>query len=120
MGDAPIAMVDARDVAACAVAALTRDDGDGAWHLTGPAGVTFADVAPHLGARRYVNVPTTARGGSACAGAERRRSRSTTPSAWRAYLASGADGAPTDDVRRLTGRSAAVARRSSSNDEKGS
>jgi uncharacterized protein YbjT (DUF2867 family) len=57
MGHAPIAMIDARDVAACAVAALTADDGDGAWHLTGPAGVTFAEVAPHLGARRYVNVP---------------------------------------------------------------
>jgi uncharacterized protein YbjT (DUF2867 family) len=57
MGHAPVAMVDARDVAACAVAALTGSDGDGAWHLTGPAGVTFADVAPHLGARRYVNLP---------------------------------------------------------------
>ena len=29
---------------------------DGAWHLTGPAGVTFTDVAPRSGAR-YVNVP---------------------------------------------------------------
>ena len=57
MGHAPVAMVDARDVAACAVAALTGSDGDGAWHLTGPAGVTFADVAPHLGARRYLNLP---------------------------------------------------------------
>ena len=38
MGHAPVAMIDARDVAACAVAALTGSDGDGAWHLTGPAG----------------------------------------------------------------------------------
>ena len=48
-------MIDARDVAACAVAALTGSDGDGAWHLT--PRVTFADVAPHLGARRYLNLP---------------------------------------------------------------
>jgi uncharacterized protein YbjT (DUF2867 family) len=50
-------MIDARDVAACAVAALTTDDADGAWHLTGPGGVTFDEAARHLGARRHVNVP---------------------------------------------------------------
>ena len=38
MGHAEIAMVDARDVAAGAIAALTaaNGDADGAWHLTGP------------------------------------------------------------------------------------
>jgi uncharacterized protein YbjT (DUF2867 family) len=50
-GDAPIAMVDARDVAASAVAALVDDGPDTAWHLTGPAGVTFRDVAGAMGAR---------------------------------------------------------------------
>jgi uncharacterized protein YbjT (DUF2867 family) len=103
MGHAPIAMIDARDVAACAVAALTADDRDGAWHLTGPAGVTFTDVAPHLGARRYVNVPRKV-------AAAAMRKRGATPfevdhaMGMAGYLASGADGAPTNDVRRLTGR----------------
>jgi hypothetical protein len=65
--------------------------------------VTFADVAPHLGARRYVNVPR-----KVAAAAMRRRG--ATPFevehaiGMAGYLASGADGAPTDDVRRLTGR----------------
>ena len=50
MGDAPIAMVDARDVADCAVAALTEDAPPTAPGTSpGPAGVTFADVARHAG-----------------------------------------------------------------------
>jgi uncharacterized protein YbjT (DUF2867 family) len=103
MGHAPVAMVDARDVAACAVAALTASDGDAAWHLTGPAGVTFADVAPHLGARRYLNLPR-----KVAAAAMRRRGAPPFEVehaiGMAGYLASGADGAPTNDVRRLTGR----------------
>jgi uncharacterized protein YbjT (DUF2867 family) len=102
MGSAPIAMVDARDVAACAVAALLeRDAADMAWHVTGPAGVTFKDVARLMGAR-YVNVPPRL-----AAKALRRRGASAfeVDHALRmaAYFASGADGAPTDAVRRLTG-----------------
>jgi uncharacterized protein YbjT (DUF2867 family) len=104
MGHAPVAMIDARDVAACAVAALTGSNGDGAWHLTGPEGVTFADVAPHLGARRYLNLPS-----KVAATAMRRRGAPPFEVehaiGMAAYLASGADGAPTNDVRRLTGRS---------------
>ena len=104
MGDAPIAMVDARDVADCAVAALL-DDGaaDGAWHLTGPSGVTFAEVARARGAR-YFNVPPRL-------AAKTLRRRGASPFEidhairMAAYFASGADGAPTDAVRRLTGRS---------------
>jgi NAD(P)H dehydrogenase (quinone) len=104
-GRAPIAMVDARDVAACAVAALTAgDDGvlDGtAWHLTGPRGVTFGEVAAALGAR-YVPVPPRLAGR-----ALRRRGASAyeVDHALRmaAYFASGADGAPTDAVARLSG-----------------
>ena len=106
LGNAPIAMVDARDVAACAVAVLLdRETTDGAWHLTGPAGLTFADVASRLGARRYVNVPPRL-----AAIALRRRGASPfeLDHALRmaAYFASGADGAPTDAVRRITGRPA--------------
>lgn len=105
-GDGPIAMVDARDVAACAVAALLDDDGgDGpvrvAWQVTGPKGVTFAVVARAMGVR-YVDVPLRV-----AAGALRRRGASgfEVDHAMRmaAYFASGADGAPTDAVRRLTG-----------------
>jgi uncharacterized protein YbjT (DUF2867 family) len=103
MGDAPIAMVDARDVAACAVATLLDESAaDQAFHLTGPAGVTFKDVARAMGAR-YVNVPPRL-----AAKALRRRGASAfeIDHALRmaAYFASGADGAPTDAVRRLTGR----------------
>jgi uncharacterized protein YbjT (DUF2867 family) len=102
MGRAPIAMVDARDVASCAVAALV-DEGavDQAWHLTGPAGVTFKEVARQLGVR-YVNVPSRL----AAAGLRRRgASAFEIEHAVRmaAYFASGADGAPTGAVRRLTG-----------------
>jgi uncharacterized protein YbjT (DUF2867 family) len=103
MGGAPIAMVDARDVAACAVAALLDESaGDQAFHVTGPAGVTFKDIARLLGAR-YVNVPPRL-----AAKALRRRGASTFEVdhslRMAAYFSSGADGAPTDAVRRLTGR----------------
>ena len=103
MGHAPIAMIDARDVAACAAAALLGDDASGAWHLTGPAGVTFADAAPHLGARRYVSVPA-----KIAAAALRRQGASPFEVqhslGMAAYFSAGADGAPTDHVHRLTGR----------------
>jgi uncharacterized protein YbjT (DUF2867 family) len=101
MGHGPIAMVDARDVAACAVAALLDDRLDGAFQVTGPAGVTFKDVAAAMGAR-YVDVPPRL-----AAKALRRRGTSAfeVDHALRmaAYFSSGADGAPTDAVRRLTG-----------------
>lgn len=102
MGHAPIAMVDARDVAACAAAVLVDDrDDDTAWHVTGPAPVTFGDVARAIGAR-YVNVPPALaakalRRGSASAFEVDHAVRMAT------YFASGADAAPTDAVRRLTG-----------------
>jgi uncharacterized protein YbjT (DUF2867 family) len=103
MGRAPIAMVDARDVAACAVAALLDDSAvDQAFHVTGPAGVTFKDVARLLGAR-YVNVPS-----ALAAKALRRRGASAFEVdhslRMAAYFASGADSASIDAVRRLTGR----------------
>jgi NAD(P)H dehydrogenase (quinone) len=102
MGKAPIAMVDARDVAACAVAALTDPDPvDQAWHLTGPGRVTYPDLARLLGVR-YLDVPP-----KLAAAAMRRRGASP----WEvdhalgmaAYFAAGADGTPTDSARRLTG-----------------
>lgn len=103
MGHAPIAMVDARDVAGAAVAALLADDpADGAWHLTGPAAVSYDDVARLLRVR-YVALPPRA------AGRALRRQGASAHEAdhalrMAAYFASGADGAPTGAVAELTGR----------------
>jgi uncharacterized protein YbjT (DUF2867 family) len=101
MGHAPIAMIDARDVADCAVALLLDGSApDSAWQLTGPAPVTFKEAAARLNAR-YVNVPPRI-----AARALRRQGASPfeIEHALRmaAYFASGADGAPTDAVRRIT------------------
>lgn len=102
MGHAQIAMVDARDVAACAVELLRGESMPSApWQLTGPAGVNFDNVARLLDVR-YVNVPPR------IAEAALRR-RGATPfeidHAMRmaAFFASGADGTATDDVFRITG-----------------
>lgn len=48
--DARVAFIDARDIAASAAAALTRDDltGDSAWELTGPEALTHAEAAAVL------------------------------------------------------------------------
>jgi uncharacterized protein YbjT (DUF2867 family) len=103
LGHAPIAMVDARDVAACAVAALTDPEPvDGAWQLTGPRGVTCDDIARHLGLR-YVAIPPKL---AARALARRGASAWEVDHAVRmaAYLAACADGVTTDHVLRLTGR----------------
>jgi uncharacterized protein YbjT (DUF2867 family) len=103
LGHAPIAMVDARDVAACAVAALTDPDPvDGAWQLTGPRGVTCDDIARHLGLR-YVAIPPKLAGRAlARRGASAWEVEHATRMA--AYFAACADGMTTDHVQRLTGR----------------
>jgi NAD(P)H dehydrogenase (quinone) len=101
-GHATIAMVDARDVADCAIAALLDErPSRRAWQLTGPRPVTFDAIAEILGAR-YVNVPVKL--------AERTMRRRGLPVAeidhatrMAAYFASGADGTATDHVLRLTG-----------------
>jgi len=101
-GDAPIAMVDARDVAACAVAALLDDRPcHDAWHLTGPRPVTFPAIAEDLGVR-HATVPLSV----TAAGLRRRAAPAPTVEhslRMAAYLASGADGVVTDHVRRLAG-----------------
>jgi uncharacterized protein YbjT (DUF2867 family) len=103
MGDGPIAMVDARDVAACAVAALTADElASDAWELTGPRPVTFATVAELLGVP-YLNVPLRLAG---------RVLRRQGAEPWEvehslrmaAYFAAGSDAATTGAVARLSGR----------------
>ncbi len=101
LGSAPIAMVDARDVAACAVAALVDPSPtDAAWQLTGPAGISLPEIAGHLGVR-HLGVPA-----QLASSALRREGASAFDVAHAArmaqYFASGADGAPTDHVLRLT------------------
>lgn len=102
LGSAPIAMVDVRDVAACAVAALLAPQPDHrAWHLTGPAPVAMTEVARHLGVQ-HVRIPSRI-----AARAMRRAGASDFDVEHAArmarYFATGADAAPTDHVRQLTG-----------------
>ena len=101
-GGAPVAMIDARDVAACAVAELLADAPvQRAWQLTGPRAVTLSEVARRLGAR-YVSVPP---GVAAKALVRQGLDAAEVEHAVRmaAYLASGADAAVTDHVARITG-----------------
>jgi uncharacterized protein YbjT (DUF2867 family) len=102
-GHAPIAMVDARDVAECAIAALLDERSGGrAWQLTGPGGVSFDAIAAQLGVR-YVSVPPRL-----AARALRRRglppSEIDHATRMASYFAAGIDGVATDHVVRLTGR----------------
>jgi uncharacterized protein YbjT (DUF2867 family) len=109
MGQARVAMVDARDVAAVAVAALTRSGHAGrTYTVTGPEALSFADVARILSAtlgRAVVyqdDPPETARSRLAAAGIP----------GWyvdlrlgfAALLRSGAAAEVTDVVTRVTGR----------------
>jgi uncharacterized protein YbjT (DUF2867 family) len=55
-GDGKIAWIDPVDIAAVAVAALTRDDVVGALHITGPESLSAAEVAARLGVR-HVDPP---------------------------------------------------------------
>jgi NAD(P)H dehydrogenase (quinone) len=101
-GHAPIAMVDARDVADCAIAALLDERRSRrAWQLTGPRPVTFGAIADRLGAR-YISIPTRL-----AARVMRRKSldRAEIEHATRMarYFASGSDGTATNHVLRLTG-----------------
>ncbi|GAA2644050.1 hypothetical protein GCM10010425_59800 [Streptomyces spororaveus] len=64
--NARVAMIDPRDVAACAVAMLSGQSGDGETHLiTGPEAITFTEVAHRLSTAlgrtvEYVAVPDEA------------------------------------------------------------
>ena len=100
-GIAPIAMVDASDVAACAVAELLAEaPAHRAWQLTGPRAVTLDGIATHLGVRFLRVPPRVAANALARQGLEAAEIEHALRMA--AYLASGADGAVTDHVSRLT------------------
>lgn len=102
LGHAPIAMVDVRDVAACAVAALLDPaPRDGAWQLTGPRPVTFDDLAERLGVRYLALRPRMAAGAMARRGAHHHEIAHAMRMA--SYFASGADAVTSDHVEQLTG-----------------
>lgn len=102
LGHAPIAMVDARDVAACAVAALLDPEPrDAIWQITGPRPVTLGDVAAHLGVRHVALGPRIAARAMARRGA--RPGEIDHALRMASYLAAGCDGQATDHVRYLTG-----------------
>lgn len=104
-GAAPVAMVDVRDVAASAVAALIAPPSTAsAWTLTGPRAVSFAGLGEQLGMRTMrVSLAMTAR--------SLRRSGASHHEVEHAlrmarYFATGSDASPTDHVEQLTGRPA--------------
>jgi uncharacterized protein YbjT (DUF2867 family) len=104
-GRMPIAMVDVRDIAACAVAALVdREPVSRAWQLTGPRAVTMDDIAAHLGVRHVRLPPKAVARAMARAGAAPHEIDHAVRMA--AYFAAGSDGVVTDHVERLTGRPA--------------
>jgi len=109
IGDAKISHVDVRDIAAVAVKVLTESGHENqAYSLSGPEGLTYADVASQLSAAsgreiKYVDVTDAdVKGGMVAAG---------TPDAYAdayvdllRYYRTGAGGEVTADVRRLLGR----------------
>lgn len=104
-GRAPIAMVDARDVAASAVAALLAPPAPAsAWSITGPRAVTCAALGQELGLR-------TVRVSPAMTARSLRRSGAGPHEVEHAvrmaqYFATGSDASPTDHVAQLTGHPA--------------
>jgi uncharacterized protein YbjT (DUF2867 family) len=107
-GDGRVAMIDARDIAAVAVAALTTSGHEGKiYTLTGPEAFTFDDVASKLSRQsgkqiRHVRVSVDA---------VRTALESAGVAAWfaddmarlHAMLAAGYEDVVTDDVRAVTG-----------------
>jgi uncharacterized protein YbjT (DUF2867 family) len=107
--DARVAMVDPRDVAAAAVAALQDAGADGGCYLlSGPEAITFASVAEAVGRAagydvHFVSVPDdAARGAMTEAGL----APFIVDNLIRlfGFLRQGAQEATTDDVRALTGQ----------------
>ncbi|MCX3061112.1 NAD(P)H-binding protein [Streptomyces beihaiensis] len=110
-GTSPVSYVDARDVADSAVEALTGDGHEGAvYTLTGPAALSHAQIAGHLGVAvghsvEYEAVrPEAALAGMLGAGWDRWRAEGLVE-LYGLYAAGGA-AAVTSDVEKLTGRPA--------------
>jgi uncharacterized protein YbjT (DUF2867 family) len=108
-GDAKIAMIDPRDVAAAAAITLLEDGHDGrAYVLTGPQPITYTEVATHLSAATgravsFIDVPDeAAHAGLLHSGAPQWMADGLVTLF--AALRSGLAAHTTDDVRRLTRR----------------
>ena len=109
-GDGRVAMIDVRDIAAVAVAALTRPGHAGkTYTLTGPEALSFDDVARILShqAGRQISPHAEVCGcglhrtpGERCPGLVRQRHGSASSS----MLADGYEDVVTDDVHTVTGR----------------
>ncbi|HKR66381.1 MAG TPA: SDR family oxidoreductase [Thermoanaerobaculia bacterium] len=109
VGDAKISHVDVRDIAAVAVKALTEPGHEGkSYTLSGPEGLTYAEVASKLSAAtgreiRYVNVGD-ADVKSAMTGSGAPESYADAFVDLLRNYRTGSMGTVTDDVRRVTGR----------------
>ena len=107
--DARVAMIDPRDVAAVAAAALTDPEiPTGAYELTGPAAIDFARVATSWGAAAgrdvtYLDVPPDQAAPAMVAAGMPAFVAEQIATVF-AALRSGAQAEVTDDVHRLTGR----------------
>jgi uncharacterized protein YbjT (DUF2867 family) len=103
-GAGRIAWIDPADIAAVAAAALTRDDLDGALHITGPEALDADEVAARLGVRRLDPPLDTWRDAAVAGGLDPWLADSTVH-LYQA-VARGALADVTDTVERVLGRSA--------------
>jgi uncharacterized protein YbjT (DUF2867 family) len=111
IGDTRIAHVDVRDIAAVAVKVLTEAGHEGrAYTLTGPAGLTYSEMATQLSAASGRNVSYVDVSDADVKGA---LTGSGAPESYAdafvdllRFYRSGAAANATDDVRRVTGRDA--------------
>ena len=111
LGEAKVSHVDVRDVAAVAAKALTEPGHEGkAYTLTGPEGLTYAEIASKISAAsgrevRYVNVSDDDVKGALTGTGTPADYADAYVDLLRFYR-SGAASRGTDDVRRVTGRDA--------------
>jgi uncharacterized protein YbjT (DUF2867 family) len=112
-GQARISMVDTRDVAAVAAAALTQDPHAGArYDLTGPQALSYSDVAAKLASAlgrpvSYVSAPDEAVRQALLGGGLNQWFAGALVGLYQDYRRSGTDGYAaqvTDTVQRVTGR----------------
>jgi uncharacterized protein YbjT (DUF2867 family) len=105
-GAGKIAWIDPRDIAAVAVAVLTRDDLTGALHLTGPEALDGDEVAARLGVQRLDPTPAQWRDAAVAQGLDPWLAE-VTVHLYEA-VAGGALAEVTDTVARVLGRPAHI------------
>ena len=102
-GPGRIAWIEPEDIAAVAVAALTRDDLTGPLHITGPDALDGDEVAARLGVRRLDPPPSEWRDGAVASGLLDPWLADSTVHLYEA-VARGALAEVTDTVARVLGR----------------